>query len=125
VRADAALLALAAAKKIAAAALEAIPAAEVESALRQAMHQAVGEPRVILRAAPDVVAALESRVADIAHEEGYEGRVMLAADPTLRGGDCRIEWRGGGSERSEAALESAIGGLIARYFSNSADVSKG
>jgi len=125
VRADATQIAVAAAKKIAAAALEAAPAAEVESALRQAMHQAVGEPRVILRAAPDVVAALDSRVAGIAHEEGYEGRVMLATDPALRGGDCRIEWRGGGSERSEAAIESAIGGLIARYFSNSADVSKG
>jgi flagellar assembly protein FliH len=125
VRADATQIALAAAKKIAAAALEAVPAAEVESALRQAMHQAVGEPRVILRAAPDVVAALESRVAGIAHEEGYEGRVMLAADPALRGGDCRIEWRGGGSERNEAVIEAAIGGLIARYFSNSPDVSKG
>jgi flagellar assembly protein FliH len=125
VRADAALLALAAAKKIAAAALEAVPAAEVESALRQAMHQAVGEPRVILRAAPDVVAALENRVADIAHEEGYDGRVMLAVDPTLRGGDCRIEWRGGGGERNEAAIEAAIGGLIARYFPNSSDLSKG
>src|SRR6185312_726219 len=125
VRADAALLALAAAKKIAAAALAAVPAEEVERALREAMHQAVGEPRVILRAAPDVVAALESRVSDIAHEEGYDGRVMLAADPALRGADCRIEWRGGGSERSEAVIEAAIGGLIARYFSNSPDVLKG
>jgi flagellar assembly protein FliH len=122
VRADAALLALAVAKKIAAAAIEAVPAAEVESALRQAMHQAVGEPRVILRAAPDVVAVLESRVADIAHEEAYDGRVMLAADPTLRGGDCRIEWRGGGSERSEAAIEAALDALIERRFSGSKDV---
>jgi flagellar assembly protein FliH len=89
------------------------------------MHQAVGEPRIILRAAPDVVAALEGRVADIAHEEGYEGRVMLAVDPAITGGDCRIEWRGGGSERSEAVIESAIGVLIARYFSNSSEVSKG
>ncbi|HXL70995.1 MAG TPA: FliH/SctL family protein [Rhizomicrobium sp.] len=124
-RAEAALIALAAAKKIAAAALEAAPAGEVENALRQAMHQAVGEPRIILRAAPDVVAALEGRVADIAHEEGYEGRVTLAVDPAIAGGDCRIEWRGGGSERSEAAIESAIGALIARYFSNSSEVSKG
>lgn len=125
VRAEAASIALAAAKKIAAAALEAAPAGEVENALRQAMHQAVGEPRVILRAAPDVVAALEARVTDIAHEEGYDGRVMLAVDPAIRGGDCRIEWRGGGSERSEAVIESAIGALITRYFSNSSEVSKG
>jgi flagellar assembly protein FliH len=125
VRAEAANIALAAAKKIAGAALAAAPAGEVENALREAMHQAVGEPRIILRAAPDVVATLEGRVSDIAHQEGYEGRVMLAVDAAITGGDCRIEWRGGGSERSEAVIESAIDALIARHFSNTPEVSRG
>ncbi|HEY4273990.1 MAG TPA: FliH/SctL family protein [Rhizomicrobium sp.] len=116
-RAEAAQLALAAAKKIAPAALAALPAGDVENALREAMHQAIGEPRVTLRAAPGVIAALEAKVADIAHEEGYDGRVMLAADPAITGADCRIEWRGGGSERSEAAIEAALDALIARRFS--------
>jgi flagellar assembly protein FliH len=125
VRTEAALLALAAAKKIAPAALAALPAGDVENALREAMHQAVGEPRVTLRAAPQVIAALEGKVADIAHEEGYDGRVMLASDPTITGADCRIEWRGGGSERSEAAIEAALDALIARRFSHTSDDLKG
>jgi flagellar assembly protein FliH len=119
VRAEAALLAMAAAKRIAPAALAVLPAGDVENALREAMHQAIGEPRITLRAAPDVIAALESRVAGIAHEEGYDGRVMMAADPGISGADCRIEWRGGGSERSEAAIEAALDALIARRFSTS------
>ena len=118
VRAEAALLAMAAAKRIAPAALAALPAGDVENALREAMHQAIGEPRITLRAAPDVIAALEGKVADIAHEEGYDGRVMMAADPAIAGADCRIEWRGGGSERSEAAIEAALDALIARRFSS-------
>jgi flagellar assembly protein FliH len=117
VRAEAAALALAAAKKIAPAALAALPAGDVENAMREAMHQAIGEPRITLRAAPDVIAALEGKVEAIAHEEGYDGRVMLAADPGITGADCRIEWRGGGSERSEAAIEAALDALIARRFS--------
>jgi flagellar assembly protein FliH len=125
VRTEAALLALAAAKKIAPAALAALPAGDVENALREAMHQAIGEPRVTLRAAPQVVAALEGKVADIAHEEGYDGRVMLAADPAITGADCRIEWRGGGSERSEAAIEAALDALIARRFPHTSDDLKG
>ncbi len=116
-RAEATALAFAAAKKIAARALAALPAGDVEAALREAMHQAIGEPRVTLRAAPDVVAALEARIADIAHEEGYDGRVTIAADPSIKGADCRIEWRGGGSERSEAAIEAALDALIERRFS--------
>jgi flagellar assembly protein FliH len=125
VRAEASLLALAAAKKIAPAALAALPAGDVENALREAMHQAIGEPRITLRAAPDVVAALESRIADIAHQEGYDGRVMIAADPAIAGADCRIEWRGGGSERSEAAIEAALDALIARRFSQISEDLKG
>ena len=53
-------LAFAAAKKIAPAALAALPAGDVEAALREAMHQAIGEPRITLRAAPEVIAALEA-----------------------------------------------------------------
>ena len=51
-RAEATEIAFAAAKKIAPAALAALPAGDVEAALRGAMHQAIGEPRITLRAAP-------------------------------------------------------------------------
>ncbi|HVV27728.1 MAG TPA: FliH/SctL family protein [Rhizomicrobium sp.] len=119
VRADAAELALAMASKLAPAALAALPAGDVEAALRQAMHQAIAEPRIMLRCAPHVAAALEPRLADIAHEEGYDGRLTIAADPAIAGGDCRIEWRGGGAERSAAAIEEAIAALIAHHFSHS------
>ena len=91
VRAEAAGLALAMARKIAPAALAALPAGDVEQALRQAMLQAIGEPRITLRAAPAVAAILEPRLADIAHEEGYDGRVTIASDPHMTGADCRID----------------------------------
>src|ERR1700760_3429763 len=77
IRAEATELAFAAAKKIAPAALAALPAGDVEAALREAMHQAIGEPRLTLRASPAVIAAIEARIEAIAHEEGYEGRVMI------------------------------------------------
>ena len=118
VRAEACELALAMAKRIAPAALAALPAGDVEIALRQAMHQAIGEPRITLRAAPVVIEALRARLDDIAHEEGYDGRVMIAADSAMTGADCRIEWRGGGAERREAVIEEALTALIAHRFSH-------
>ena len=119
VREEAAQIALAIARKLAPAALEALPAADVERALREAIHQAIGEPRIVLRASQRVVDALNGKVAEIAHEEGFEGRVVVAVDPAIGGADCRIEWRGGGAERSEAAIEQQLGELIARRFSQS------
>ena len=118
-RDEAARVAFAMARKIAPAALAALPEGDVEIALRQAMHQAIGEPRITLRADPAVTAILEPRLADIAHEEGYEGRVAVAADPAMKPGNCRIEWRGGGVERSEQAIEDALSALIAHRFSAS------
>jgi flagellar assembly protein FliH len=116
-RREAAELAVAIARKFSALAVEALPAADVEQALREALHQAIGEPRVVLRANPRVIEALNERFTEIAHEEGFEGRVVASADPAIKGADCRIEWRGGGMERSEAAIETALNVLIARRFS--------
>ncbi|MBV9550671.1 MAG: hypothetical protein JO256_13465 [Alphaproteobacteria bacterium] len=125
VRAEAAAIALAAARRLAPAAIAALPAADVEAALRAAMHQAIGEPRLMLRAAPDIAALIEPRLAEFAHEEGYEGRVLVTADPHFAGADCRIEWRGGGTERSFAAIETAMAELIEQRFSDLSSRVKG
>jgi flagellar assembly protein FliH len=119
VRVEASQLAFAAARRLAVAALSHAPAEDVELALRQAMHQAIGEPRLVLRAAPPVVEALSERIETIARDEGFEGSVQIIADPTQRVADCRMEWRGGGAERSQAAIETALAELIARHFSRS------
>jgi flagellar assembly protein FliH len=119
IREHAIAFALTAARKLARKALESFAAEEVEAALREAMHQAIGEPRLVLRAAPQIAEALHNRIAEIAHEEGYEGRVQISAESSLKGADCCMEWRGGGAERSEAAIDQAISALIARRFSDS------
>jgi flagellar assembly protein FliH len=120
VRAEAANIALLAAKKLARAALSSLPQAEIENALRDAMHQALGEPRIVLRTAPGVADAMAVRLSDIAHEEGFDGRVQISGDPSLKGSDCRIEWRGGGAERSEQAIENTLQEIIARHFADGA-----
>jgi flagellar assembly protein FliH len=115
-RRDAVEIAFAAARKLAPMALDALPSADVERALREAIHQAIGEPRIVLRVSARVAEALDGRIAKIAQEEGYEGRIILGADPAIKGADCRIEWRGGGAERSEAAIADAFAQLIERRF---------
>jgi flagellar assembly protein FliH len=62
---------------------------------------------------------------ELAHEAGYEGRIVLNAEPGLHGGDCRIEWRGGGMERSIEHLDEAIGAVITRRFSQVGTSRKG
>ena len=118
-REEAAQLAVVTARKLAPVAIAAFPSGDVEAALREAMHQAIGEPRIVLRTSPAVTEAMSGNLAEIAHEEGFEGRIVAKTDPSIAGADCRIEWRGGGAERSLDALEEAIGELIARRFTQS------
>ena len=109
-------MAFAVARKVARAAVASFPNAEVEVALRDAMHQAIGEPRILLRTPPAIAEALAPRIADIAHEEGYDGRVQISPDPTLKGADCRVEWRGGGAERAEACDRCGTGRIDGAPF---------
>lgn len=118
-REEAAQIAVVVARKLAPVAIASFSSGDVEAALREAMHQAIGEPRIVLRASQAVTEAMSGNLAAIAHEEGFEGRIVAKADPGIAGADCRIEWRGGGAERSLAALEEAIGELIARRFTQS------
>jgi flagellar assembly protein FliH len=119
-REQAADLAFAFARKLAHAALAQFPHADVEAALREAMHQAIGEPRIVLKAAPHVAEAIAPRLAEIAHEEAFDGRVQVSPDASLSRADCRIEWRGGGAERAETVIEKALQDLIARSFKDAA-----
>jgi flagellar assembly protein FliH len=116
IRAEAANLAVAAAKKLARAALAAAPEQEIAEALHVALHQAIGEPRVVIKTAPLLAQKIQDKANEIAHVEGYEGRMQFVADAGLFDADCRIEWRGGGIERAQGALEHALDELVAQRF---------
>ena len=119
IRAEAAALAVMAAKKLAHAALAAASEVEIEEALRVALHQAIGEPRVVVKTSPLLSQKIQERANEIAHQEGYEGRLQFVPDDGLANADCRIEWRGGGIERAQSAIESALADLMARRFPQS------
>ena len=42
--------------------------------------------------------------------------MQFVADGGLFDADCRIEWRGGGIERAQAAIEQALDVLVAQRF---------
>ncbi|HEX3485767.1 MAG TPA: FliH/SctL family protein [Micropepsaceae bacterium] len=116
IRAEAAQLAVTASKKLARAALAAAPESEIAEALQIALHQAIGEPRVVVKTSPLLVQKIQERANEIASTEGFDGRMQFIGDHTLMNADCRIEWRGGGIERAQATLEKALDGLVAQRF---------
>jgi flagellar assembly protein FliH len=123
IRAEGAALALAAARKLAGAALQTAPETEIEEVLKAALHDAIGEPRIVVRTAPTLAAAIEAKAAALAAEQGFEGRIQFAPDAALNNADCRIEWRNGGIERAYKVIDDGLAELIARRFAGSGSAS--
>ena len=52
----------------------------------------------------------------IARTRGFEGRLVVLAEPEIALGDCKIEWADGGIVRDTGRTESAIATAIGRYL---------
>lgn len=63
------------------------------------------EPRLVIRVADAMLDTVKARVESLAAMYGFQGRLIFLAEPTLRPGDCLIEWPDGGIEvRAENRL---------------------
>ncbi len=115
-RVGAAELALAAARKIADAALDLFPEAAAQAALESLLHEVEGHPRLLVRVTPATVDRIQAALDKTAEAAGYPGQVTVKADPSLEGAAFIFEWGEGRAAfdpdqamaRVAAALEAAL-----------------
>jgi flagellar assembly protein FliH len=88
---DAARLAMAAARKVAGAALDAFGEERVVAALDAAFETFIDTPRIVIRVAPGEE-AVRARLEETARNHGYSGALVVRAEPSLRAGDVILEW---------------------------------
>ena len=89
---------------------------EVKELLGRCLDTLRTEPRFTVKVASGQAEALQGEVEALAKSRGFEGRIVVAADESLKPGDCRIEWSQGGMIRNadeiwkaiEAAMEQAL-----------------
>jgi flagellar assembly protein FliH len=110
--ADAAKLALAAARKAAGAALERFGEVRVSTALEEAFETFVSAPRLVLRVAPQLADARE-RLESIARDHGFDGALIVRADPAVRVGDVILDWGDGAIAHDSAEALTQIEALVA------------
>lgn len=110
----AARVALAVLKKMLPAACETHAFGEVTRVVEEVVGHLLDEPRIIVKVAEPLVAAVRERLEAVCQTHGFEGRVVVQADPRLEGGDCRVEWTDGGAERDQARLMAEIEETVER-----------
>jgi flagellar assembly protein FliH len=90
------------------------PLAEVEAFTTKCLHEAIDEPRVVLRVAEAIYEPLRERLDTLSNAAGYAGRIVLLADDAITGGDARVEWADGGAERNLAVQCTELSTLLDR-----------
>ncbi|MFY8153393.1 MAG: flagellar assembly protein FliH [Hyphomicrobiales bacterium] len=106
-------LALAVARRLAGAAIERFPTAEIERLVREAFSDLRATPHVVVRVEPMLVEPMTPLFERLARETGYAGRLVVLGDDALGASDVRIEWADGGIARDLATLDAGIAALAA------------
>jgi flagellar assembly protein FliH len=92
------------------------PFAEIAALAKDCFDQLRGVPHVVVRVNDALYAEARERLEDLARVRGFEGRLVVLAEPDIGFGDCRIEWADGGLNRDRARIEAAIGEAVANYL---------
>jgi len=110
-------VAVAVARKLAPALIAREPFAEISALASECFRELIASPHIAVRVNDALYAATREKLDAIARARGFEGRMVVLAEPGIAVGDCRIEWADGGINRDSAAADAAIGEAVARYVS--------
>jgi flagellar assembly protein FliH len=88
--------------------------AEIEGLLRDTMSNLRDESRIVVRLHDSLLDPLRADLDEAARAAGYEGKLVLLAEPDIPPGDCRIEWADGGVERVAGRIWNDIEAAVTR-----------
>ncbi len=111
-RVEAAGVALAAARKIADAALDGFAAERVSAAVESAMDALRHQPRLLVKLAPEAVEQLKPRIDAMCESHAYAGAILVRGQAGLRKGEVMIDWSDGVVSSSPQETEARISALI-------------
>ena len=100
------------------------PFAEIEALATDCFSQLVSTPHLVVRINDSLYDAARAQIERLAAHAGFEGRLVILAEPTIATGDCRIEWADGGVVLDRAAIEAKISELVGRYMASLSEAGK-
>ena len=92
------------------------PFAEIAALATECFKQLVTAPHVVVRVNDSLLTVAKERLGEAARTRGFEGRLVVIAEPEIAVGDCRIEWADGGVNRNGEKTEATIAEMVRRYI---------
>jgi flagellar assembly protein FliH len=94
------------------------PLGEIVALVSECFSHLVATPHLVVRINDQLYDAAREKIERQAAQSGFEGRLVILADPGIATGDCRIEWADGGVVLERTAIESKISELVGRYLAS-------
>ena len=111
-------VAVAVARKLCAELIAREPLGEITALVSDCFSHLVSTPHLVVRINDSLYDAARGQIERLAAQSGFEGRMVILAEPAIATGDCRIEWADGGVVLDRAAIEAKIGELVGRYMAS-------
>ena len=111
-------VAVAVARKLCSELISSEPLAEISGLVRDCFAHLVSTPHLVVRINDSLYDAVRERIERLAKQSGFEGRLVILAEPDIETGDCRIEWADGGVVLERAAIDAKINELVGRYMAS-------
>jgi flagellar assembly protein FliH len=94
------------------------PLGEITALVSNCFSHLVSTPHLVVRVNDSLYEIARERIERLARQNGFEGRLVILAEPEIESGDCKIEWADGGVVLERAAIEAKINELVGRYMAS-------
>jgi flagellar assembly protein FliH len=94
------------------------PLGEITGLVSDCFSHLVSTPHLVVRINDSLYDGARERIERLAKHSGFEGRLVILAEPGIPTGDCKIEWADGGVVLDRAAIEAKINELVGRYMAS-------
>jgi flagellar assembly protein FliH len=111
-------VAVAVARKLCSQLISAEPLGEITGLVGDCFSQLVSTPHLVVRINASLYEAAREKIERQAAQSGFQGRLVILAEPEVATGDCSIEWADGGVVLQRAAIEAKIDELVGRYIAS-------
>jgi flagellar assembly protein FliH len=111
-------VAVAVARKLCNDLIAAEPLGLITGLVRDCFSHLVSTPHLVVRIHESLYEGAREKIEQMAKRSGFEGRLVILAEPEIAKGDCKIEWADGGVVLERAAIEAKVNELVGRYMAS-------
>lgn len=111
-------VAVAVARKLSGDLVAAEPLGEIMALVSDCFRHLVATPHLVVRLNDALYDKGRVELETLAKQSGFQGRLVILAEPDIAGGDCRIEWADGGVVLERAAVEAKVNEMVGRYMAS-------